>query len=179
MIKNNHKGETIVEVLIVIAIIGAIIAGSYAIASRSLTRVRIAQERSEALKLAEGQMEVIRSKSDSAVTLSELCNKLIVTKDVSSSCSGAGKSFCIQTSNAYIGKPFIMNIEPADSLSSYPSQCKNGLFNIIITSANSEVSTNDPNRPINQITYNVLVSWEKLGGGAIEQVSIYDRVNVR
>ena len=59
----NRKisGDTIVEVMIALAIISTVITLSYTTASRALILGRRAQERSEALKLAESTVERIKS----------------------------------------------------------------------------------------------------------------------
>lgn len=59
-VARNNKGDTIVEVLIAIAISGLILAGSFVSANRSSQITRTAQERGEALKIAEAQVERIR-----------------------------------------------------------------------------------------------------------------------
>lgn len=56
----KQRGDTIVEVMLCLAIMGAALALAYGIATRSLTQVREAQERGEALKLAEEQAERIK-----------------------------------------------------------------------------------------------------------------------
>jgi prepilin-type N-terminal cleavage/methylation domain-containing protein len=58
--RKNQKGDTIVEVLICIAIVGLILVASYALANRSSTATRAAQERSEALGYSEAQLEQLK-----------------------------------------------------------------------------------------------------------------------
>jgi prepilin-type N-terminal cleavage/methylation domain-containing protein len=55
-----QKGDTLVEVLIAIAIVTLILGGAYVTTSHSLQATRAAQERSIALKLAESQIERIK-----------------------------------------------------------------------------------------------------------------------
>lgn len=57
----NQYGDTIVEVLIALVVIGMAISLAYGTASRSLRANRQAQERSEALKRAEGQVERLKN----------------------------------------------------------------------------------------------------------------------
>jgi Tfp pilus assembly protein PilV len=57
----NNRGDTIVEVMISLAVLGMVIGVSYGTATRSLRGMRMAQERSEALKLAESKVESIRA----------------------------------------------------------------------------------------------------------------------
>ena len=61
----SQRGDTIVEVMIAAVVLTLIIGAAYSIASRSLKAGRQAQERSEALKIAEGQAETIKAKAAS------------------------------------------------------------------------------------------------------------------
>jgi prepilin-type N-terminal cleavage/methylation domain-containing protein len=67
--KLTNRGDTIVEVLVAIAIVSSVLAGAYASANRSSKVTRTAQERGEALKLAESQIEQVKIALDSGVTL--------------------------------------------------------------------------------------------------------------
>lgn len=57
----NQRGDTIVEVLISIAVVSLVLSASYALANRSTQATRQSQERSEALKFAEEQMEKVKT----------------------------------------------------------------------------------------------------------------------
>lgn len=63
MVKLNSKGETIVEVLISIVVVGSVLAGAYFTANRSSQQTRAAIERTEALKAAESKVEMLRNLS--------------------------------------------------------------------------------------------------------------------
>lgn len=56
----NERGDTIVEVLISIAVISLILGGAYVATNRSLQATRDAQEHGDALKLVESQIEQIK-----------------------------------------------------------------------------------------------------------------------
>lgn len=56
----SAKGDTIVEVLISIAIVGAALTGGYSLASHSLQEGISASERTAALKMAESQVEALK-----------------------------------------------------------------------------------------------------------------------
>lgn len=58
--RRNQRGDTIIEVLIALTIVGLTIALAYGIATRSIRSSQQAQERNEALKVAEGQLETIK-----------------------------------------------------------------------------------------------------------------------
>lgn len=57
----NAKGDTIVEVLLAIAVVSAVLGGAFVSANRSLRGARISQERGEALKHIEGQLEKLKA----------------------------------------------------------------------------------------------------------------------
>lgn len=64
--KLNQVGDTIVEALISVAVLGLVIGAGYAIADRSLKTARASQERGEALKVGEAEVERIRSLTTSS-----------------------------------------------------------------------------------------------------------------
>jgi type II secretory pathway pseudopilin PulG len=57
----NQKGDTIVEVMLALTVIGLSLGISFAIANRSTNVGLEARERSEALKLAESQLEYMKN----------------------------------------------------------------------------------------------------------------------
>jgi len=77
----RQRGDTIVEVLIAMTVIALVLAGAYVTTNRSIQNTRAAQERGNALKLAEAQIEqlkgVIATSPDaifaSATTASPFC----------------------------------------------------------------------------------------------------------
>lgn len=57
----SERGDTIVEVLIAIAVIGSVLGSAYAIVSRNTQSYQQVNEHTEALKIAEGQLERLRN----------------------------------------------------------------------------------------------------------------------
>ncbi len=57
----GQTGDTIVEVMVVLAILGLAISVSYATANRSLLNTRQAQENSQATELIQSQIEALRT----------------------------------------------------------------------------------------------------------------------
>jgi prepilin-type N-terminal cleavage/methylation domain-containing protein len=61
MTKLHQRGDTIVEVLIAITIVSMILGGAYVTSHNSLDATQDAQEHDNALQLAQGQVELLRS----------------------------------------------------------------------------------------------------------------------
>ena len=57
----NQSGDTIIEVLVAVTIIGAILTGGYVITNFSLTTERQSQERNIAVGILQGQVEQLRA----------------------------------------------------------------------------------------------------------------------
>lgn len=56
----RERGDTIVEVLIAIAVVSLVLGGAYVTTNKSLLATRAAEERGNALKLAESQVEQLK-----------------------------------------------------------------------------------------------------------------------
>ena len=56
-----RRGDTIVEVLIAVAIVSSVLAGAFTVTQKSTQAVRDGQERSEVLHILQGQVEMVRS----------------------------------------------------------------------------------------------------------------------
>ncbi len=59
--KHNQRGDTIVEVLIAIAVVSLVLAGAFGVSQKSSIATRDSQEHSEAQKLVESQLESLRA----------------------------------------------------------------------------------------------------------------------
>lgn len=58
--RRSQSGDTLVEVLISILVVSLVLTGAYVTTNRSTLGIRNSQERSEALKLVQGQLEQVR-----------------------------------------------------------------------------------------------------------------------
>ncbi|HJP95756.1 MAG TPA: prepilin-type N-terminal cleavage/methylation domain-containing protein [Candidatus Saccharimonadales bacterium] len=67
-LRSNQRGDTIVEVLISIAVISMILGGAYVTTNNSLRAERGAQERTDASKLVESQIEALKNLADTGDT---------------------------------------------------------------------------------------------------------------
>lgn len=154
----NQKGDTIVEVLICLAIFGAMLASAFALTNRNQATSQTAQERSAAVKVADGQLERLRAYTDN--------NKLPPTPEFN--------YFCMKED----GTPFkLSNTNPVP-------ECTTGMggrYTYVILSPSKAVDVGG-----NGSTYAVLTHWEGAlnkgnGDKNIEEVkifySIYDTSN--
>ncbi len=156
--KTNNRGDTIIEVLICLAILGFIMSITYSIVSRAQKTIRSSQERVEALKLAEGQLERLKgSQRDS--TLGSLASK------------PSSSPFCYGTDGSVTGfsvpNPNNWSADiNSDQLSTYPPGCKGqgsgNLYNVSIVAPNNAQGG----------LFTVRVRWERLGGGQLEEVKL-------
>lgn len=58
---SRQRGDTLVEVLVAIVVVSTVIGGAYVVSNNSLQSTRATQERSNALKLAQSQLEQLKS----------------------------------------------------------------------------------------------------------------------
>jgi len=170
----NHRGDTIVEVLIAIAILGAIIGGGYSIATRSLNGVRISQERSEATKIAESQIETFKSKFYSAKSEPELfaALNLVVTPHPGSADTVDVTPFCFSESGATI------TINDVDNLAAYPADCILGNGDIYYVSLTPEYVAPTTNSEPWVFTGTVRIKWDRSGGGGTDSLKMVYKISV-
>jgi type II secretory pathway pseudopilin PulG len=64
----GNRGDTIVEVLVAIAVASAVLGSAYLIVNRTLANSQQAQEHSEALGIAQGQVEQLQARSSAGNT---------------------------------------------------------------------------------------------------------------
>lgn len=157
-VKIKEAGDTIVEVLFAITVVSAVLGGAYATVNRSLIGVRQSQERGEALKIAEGQMERLRAAaagSDSAALVSQ------------------SSIFCFDDAgvitNAYgSGTSAIADNPQSDNLSAYTDTCTIDAMGVAY---HVSVQRSDNN-------FIVRTRWEKAGGGENQEVRLVIRMPV-
>lgn len=112
----DNKGDTLVEVLISLAIISTVLGGAFTVTRTSRLGVRDSQEHSEALQILQGQVDNVREKST----------------DSTSAIYGTNP-FCIDTGGNVDAFSFTTLPDlSSDDFSAYPSQCQNfnSLYNI-------------------------------------------------
>lgn len=108
----SQAGDTIVEVLIATAVVSLVLAGAFAIANISLKQIRMAQERTEAQKYAQGSIEKLDGFVETPANRSLMLS------------ASAPSPFCIATGGLY-------------RLATDP-QCTTGRYQTTITRATAD-----------------------------------------
>lgn len=150
-----QKGDTIVEVLISISVLSLILSASYALANRSSYAVRQAQERSEAVKIAESQLESLKS------FLSDEGNEPPATG-----------SWCMRDSQT-TQSGFLSDVPvsaSADVLDEYPVECQKGTDNRYKNSIRRGTT------PATANTYTAVTRWQRVTGTGNDEVTFVYRL---
>lgn len=151
----NTTGDTIVEVLLAILVISMVIAGAYVSAARSLQGTRQAEERGQALKLAEGQVEQIKGNVTAAAAATNL---FCFASGVATNATNPAQSISSQ-------QP--IDIDP---LTQYTAGCKNGVIPYNISVARTGDAANG-------YLFTVYVRWFRIGGsGGKDEVRFLYRI---
>jgi len=155
----SQVGDTMIEVLLALLVVSSVIGASYVSANRSLSGTRQSQERGEALKAAESQVEQIKSNVAVAVA--------------------ATKIFCIDSTN---GNAVVANNPPvggiafgsqpslnSDTLNTYVATCKSSSipYNIAIDRSGPDASGG--------YVFTIYVRWFRLASPSKDEIKIVYR----
>jgi type II secretory pathway pseudopilin PulG len=139
----KQTGDTIVEVLIAMTVLSAVLGSAYVLANLSLQRVRQSQEHSEALKLAQAQIEQVKQLAD-----------------------GGGKD--VGTDNVFTSTDFCITVTTGlDIKASTDTACEvtNGIkYNRAI------YRTHDATTNVH--TYRAIVSWDSINRNDKDNVTL-------
>jgi Tfp pilus assembly protein PilV len=184
LFKQNPKllqGDTIVEVLIAIAVAAFAISTSYAISTRSLQRAITARERNESLNIIQNQIADLKIRHSSDLSFS--ANFGVPSGAFS---VGTYRHFCLDDNAASTGDPnwprFDNNITSDSQLNTlvlgnpgYNAKCQ-------VTSNSSDyfvdiaaLITSSSQNANNKTVYRISVRWSEVGSGAISQAGVYYR----
>ncbi len=172
--KFYQAGDTIVEVMIALAILGITLGAAFAASNRSQKSIQQAQEHTVALKQAETQVELLRSLADTAGTGGQIYT--------------LPHLFCIDsnTSNLVVdniksaGTPHNMGMpalnSSGDNLTYGACVYSNGVnYNFAIDRCNPG-SCGLP-RPSTQYVFTVHVRWDSIQGNGHDEVSLSYKVD--
>ena len=146
--KRTDRGDTLVEVLISMSVIGFILASTFVTANQSSTNIRDSQEHAEATAILQGQVESLRPLATG--TASAIYGNNIFCTD------SAGT---VQTGFQYGTIPSLTN----DSWSMYPAACQNagGRYNLSVAYDNTTQ------------VFTLRARWDRLSHGRDEAIFFY------
>ena len=158
MVRLNTRGDTLVEVLLAVAVVSSVLGIAYSIMNRNLQIMRNNQERTAASKYAQGQLELLKQAPGSlAPTVLEFC----MTDGVPSEqheLEGAGSENILH--------PELASYNP-EAYTNHPECVREGIYRIGVR-RESETTT-----PI----YRVYVRWDEIGSGQRREVIFAYKVN--
>lgn len=153
MINLEQRGDTIVEVLLSLVIVSSVLAGAYVTSNRSFRNSQQSQERGEAIKFVEAQLERLKAQSSSNGSVFTTAN------------------YCFNKNNGNLlplaGTPNNNLLQDDFSTAVYPDECNFG--NVPGGYHMSVVQTN----PI----FTVRARWENVHGSGRDEVKITYKLN--
>ena len=147
----TQAGDTIVEVLIAVAVVSSVLVGAFSIANRSSTQIRASQERSEALKIASSAIEVLKANAGTAK------EKAVLGQPV---CATTGFVTKAMVDNGAL--PTLAN----DTTSKYVAACNSG----------GNVTYSTSVTPVDASTFRINTRWDRVGGGDRQEVIMNYRI---
>ncbi len=158
----NNVGDTIVEVLIATALVSSILGGAYATSNLSLRSTRQAEERVEALKYTEAQIEKLRVASTTPTAVACAGNDIfcIATPD-----------FCLAANGNLISFGPPPAAAASDSLSVYPGACRYRTGGV---SYSLWIHREDV--PLNPSKFTVHARWPSYGTAVNDEVTLQYRL---
>lgn len=143
----NQSGDTIVEVLISLAVISSVLVGAFIVSQKSTQAVQSSQEHAEMTQILQGQIELVRA------------NALTQSND-SAGVFGSGSTyFCVNSAQAIVTMPSLGSPDG----SGYETGCKDiqGRYNVAVTyNSTSKVFT-------------FIGTWDRIGGGSNQEQMSY------
>ncbi len=161
--KNKQRGDTIVEVLIAMAVLGMVLGVAFGISNRSYVTGLNAQERTEALEIAESQIELLRIASSS--------------KDDSLLDMPTPRLFCINPNGANLARVEFgigVTVQPTQGVTDpivYPSACGLGTDNRYKVSVEQTALLRADGTPTDGKIFSVRVRWQSISGNIINEVN--------
>lgn len=168
-----ERGDTLVEVLLAIAIVAFAIGSAYVIASKSLQQGINARERTEAVSVLENQINALKFRAQktnlttfngtfTATTVNNFC-----LSETSTNPAAADWAPIRNKAGINVSSPLTYGA-PSDN---YHSNCvKNNKYFIDITTHNHPTPG-----LVNPTIYTINVRWERVGGGPINESKMHYR----
>jgi type II secretory pathway pseudopilin PulG len=143
----QQRGDTIVEVLVSITVVSLILGSAFVTTNKSLQATRTSQERSNALKLAESQVEQLKGAVANPATAPTVF--------------GAAGAFCMYTTAGAISVLTTPNANCTVGTGGAPTTVE-PKFNLSITRSGND--------------FTIKNTWNNLNGKSVDQITIKYRV---
>jgi type II secretory pathway pseudopilin PulG len=163
----NNGGDTIIEIMVVLAVLGMAIGISYATASRSLLAARAAQENSEATQLVQAQVEYLRNFAKNPPGDS---NDIFLKPPT----YPASQLFCIDTTAGAVVAPASFT-GPLSPSTIYPAACQQGTPNRYQLAISHDNSPDAVGNPVDNFT--VTATWDDVQGQGQDTATVVYRVH--
>lgn len=157
--RRARQGDTLVEVLIAIAVITSVLAGAFTVVKMSAIGVRNSQEQSEMLQILQGQIELVR-----ALALKE-------TGTTGGIYSKSPRYFCVNTDSTSpdygtklsFDASFVLKPIESDNFNDYKAGCKNlqTYYNVAVTYDQASKAFVFTGR------------WDRIGGSRNQEKLVY------
>ena len=176
LVTAGQSGDTIVEVLIAIAIAAFAIGISYATANRSLQQAIYARERNEALNVIQNQVTDLkfrRQKTPSDASFASFAYPQVKNFCLSNSIDPSSPNWqpILNNDAAATATALSAPANPATANNPFNSGCVYDSKYYIDIVARSVGGSN-----VNPTVYEVIVRWEPLSGTQLNQASVYYRL---
>ena len=163
ILKNKQQGDTIIEVMMALSILGIAIAVAFNVANRSYSVGISAQERVEAVKVAQTQIELIKEAANTPA------NTVFTLPEINPAIDTDSQLFCVNITDTSpvlfdAGETIQETIGPIDPIT-YPTECSLGSsdrYNVSVVRRNN--------------VFTVRVRWENITGSNIDEVVQLHRV---
>lgn len=158
----TNRGDTIIEVLIAITVVSFVLGGAYVTSNRNLNNMRQAQERGEALKYVQEQVERLKANASTEPTLFSI-NEVFCLDGSASPVHAA------RNDHATVGNFGATHPLNSDNLSVYTAICKTS-SNVPYYLAIERIQ--DPNLSDNHHwIFTVHARWESATGSGNDEVT--------
>ena len=162
----NQRGDTIVEVLICLAILGSAFGISYATANKALSSARNSEEHSQALQYVNQQLELLRAAAQNS--------------DANTAPNGIFKqntAFCLSETSPVSVVRFTSGYTPTGNAAANVQAATTGKYRNQCSVSNLYFYGITYTPGVNQDVYKVYISWQGIGTLGAQQETLSYKVH--
>lgn len=151
--RTDQRGDTIVEVLVALAVLGAVLGGAYVVVNRNVLSNQSSQERIQAVKIAESQFErlkIVAANNPSALSWTNFCVTQTNTR------ANTTQSECLVNANGV----------PTTAIPNYRINVQRVAWVSIPGPGNSQAGSR----------FQATITWDSIGGGSTDSLSYFYEV---